>query len=247
MPIQKAVFLFYKAVRKIVRAAGLTKPVRRILGPLTGRLFLNLTTDNDGTFVIHGHRIVLASKGGYPPINMAMGKYEEETTRLLRRLTGPGMTVLDVGAHIGYYTLLAARQAGPEGKVYAFEPELENHALLLENIELNGYQNVVPVKMAVSDRTGTADLILTALDSGRHSMYHHGLPEQGSLAVETTTLDAFVESLDWPRIDLVKIDVEGAELSRLGGHGPDYPEKCWSEVDNGVQPIPPSECRGRSG
>jgi FkbM family methyltransferase len=127
------------------------------------------------------------------------------------------MVVVDVGAHVGYYTLLAAKQVGPTGKVYAFEADLDNHEILLKNIGINGYNNVVTVQIAVSDRSGRSTLYLTALDSGRHSMYHHGLPERGSTSVETTTLDSFLESEDWPRVDLMKIDVEGAEVTVLDG------------------------------
>ena len=71
--------------------------------------------------------------------------------------------------------------------------------------------------MAVSNRVGTGTLYLTALDSGRHSMYHHGLPERGQLAVETTTIDSYLGSKGWPRVDVAKIDVEGAEISVLEG------------------------------
>jgi len=150
-------------------------------------------------------------------LSMVMGRYEEETTRLFQSLVKPGMVFVDVGAHLGYYTLLAARQVGPAGKVYAFEPDPDNHAVLLRNIELNAYDNVVAARKAVSNQVGTATLYLTALDSGRHSMYQHGLPERGSVAVETTTMDFYLGSEGCPRVDLVKIDVEGAEVSVLEG------------------------------
>jgi FkbM family methyltransferase len=159
----------------------------------------------------------LASPGSYPPVDMAMGRYEPGTTRLFQEVVKPGTVVIDVGAHVGYYALLAARQVGPQGKVYAFEPEPANYALLLKNIELNGYGNIVAAGEAVSNRVGPATLFLTRLDSGRHSTYHHGLPEKGSVAVETTTLDAFLEAEGWPKVDLVKVDVEGAEWDVLEG------------------------------
>jgi FkbM family methyltransferase len=148
---------------------------------------------------------------------MAMDRYEPGTTRLFKETVNPGMVVVDIGAHVGYYTLLAAKQVGPKGKVYSFEPEQDNHALLLKNIAMNGYDNVVVTQMAVSDRMGSSTLYLADLDSGRHSMYQHGLPERGSTPVNTTTLDSFLASEEWPHIDLVKIDVEGAEVSVLDG------------------------------
>ena len=82
---------------------------------------------------------------------------------------------------------------------------------------MNGYENVVAARVAMSDRVGNSTLYLTALDSGRHSMYHHGLPERGEATVETMTVDSFLESEGWPSVDLIKIDVEGAEPAVLNG------------------------------
>jgi FkbM family methyltransferase len=127
------------------------------------------------------------------------------------------MVVVDVGAHVGYFSLLAARKVGPNGKVFSFEPDPINYELLQRNINLNGYTNVTAVNAAVADAIGTRTLFQTTLDSGRHSTYHHGLPENGSVEVDTWTLDTFLESKDWPTVDLVKVDVEGAEVDVLNG------------------------------
>jgi FkbM family methyltransferase len=113
--------------------------------------------------------------------------------------------------------LLAARRVGPEGKVYAFEPEPANYSLLVKNAASNGYENIVAVRKAVPNRVGSLTLYLTSLDNGRHSTYRHPLAQSGSEVVETTTLDAFLESEGWPRVDLVKVDVEGAEMDVLAG------------------------------
>ena len=207
----------YTIARKIATAAGLAKPLRKLIGPQAGRFVSNLTVDANRLSEVRGHRMFLASGGTYPPIAMATDKYEEETTRLFERLVKPGMVVVDVGSHVGYYALMAARQVGPAGRVYAFEPEPSNHELLLKNIELNGYTNVAATRKAVSSKVGEATLFLTALDNGRNSTYHHGLPEKGSVAVETTTVDAFLAAEGWPTVDLVKVDVEGAEMDVLAG------------------------------
>jgi FkbM family methyltransferase len=148
---------------------------------------------------------------------MAMDRYEVGTTRLLQQVIKPGMVVVDAGAHVGYYTLLAARHVAPAGKVYAFEPAPANFDLLLRNIQRNEYANVVAVNAALSKGAGQATLYLTGLDNGRHSLFRHGLPQQGSVVVQTTTLDAFLEAEGWPRVDLVKVDVEGAEADVLKG------------------------------
>jgi FkbM family methyltransferase len=215
--IQKMVFAVYGLIRTIVRATGLMGPVRRLVGPVAGRLLFKLSASGAELTQIQGHKMYLAPLGGYPPLDMVRDRYEPGTTRLFQDTVKPSMVVIDIGAHVGYFTLLAAKNTGTTGKVYSFEPEPNNHDLLTKNIEINEYQNIVATKMAVSDRTGSSELYLTALDSGRHSLFHHNLPEQGSAAVETTTLDFFLESQGWPQIDLIKIDVEGAEATVLDG------------------------------
>jgi len=74
------------------------------------------------------------------------GHYEKYETNLFKRVVSEGMTVVDLGANIGYYTLLAAKLVGRKGKVFAFEPGPDNFSLLLKNIEANGYDNVIPVQ-----------------------------------------------------------------------------------------------------
>ena len=213
----KLAYISSRALGKLVRAAGLIGPMRRLMGPSIGRLLFKLSSSGAGPTQVHGHKMYLACTGSYPPVNMAMARYEPGTTRLFEGMVKPGMVVIDIGAHVGYYTLIAAKLSGPTGRVYAFEPDKDNHTLLLKNIGLNGYENVVAARVAMSDRVGNSTLYLTALDSGRHSMYHHGLPERGEATVETMTVDSFLESEGWPSVDLIKIDVEGAEPAVLNG------------------------------
>jgi FkbM family methyltransferase len=127
------------------------------------------------------------------------------------------MIVIDAGAHVGYYSLLAARRVGPAGKVYAFEPDPANYQLLLDNIELNGYSNITAVNAALSNQEGHSTLFLTTLDTGRHSLYRQDLPLKGSVDVPATTLDAFLAAEGWPNVGLVKVDVEGSEADLLDG------------------------------
>lgn len=216
-PLQKLAYFAYFLARNSVRAVGLNRPLRAAIGPLVGRLVFKTALHASSPLMVHGHSMHLATHGGYPPIGMALGKYEEQTTKLFQRITRPGMVVIDAGAHVGYYTLLVARQVGEQGKVYAFEPEPTNFSLLQQNVALNGYGNVVATKAAVSNLVGSATLYLTSLDSGRHSTHRHGLPDGGAVAVAATTLDAFLKAQGWPVVDLIKVDVEGAELDVLEG------------------------------
>lgn len=84
--------------------------------------------------------------------------WEKYKTELFKKIITQGMTVVDIGASIGYYTLIAAKLVGKTGVVYAFEPEPCNYELLIKNIELNGFTNIVPIKKAVSNRHGKAKL-----------------------------------------------------------------------------------------
>ena len=156
MRLRRLAYAMYYALRKTARFSGQMGLMRRLVGPVVGRLLYSLSPGGAGPAQIHGHTMYLASSGSYPPLDMAMGRYEPETTRLFKETVKPGMVVVDIGAHVGYYTLLAAKQVGPDGKVYAFEPEPGNHALLLKNIGMNGYDNVVATPTTVAPLVGSA-------------------------------------------------------------------------------------------
>jgi len=143
------------------------------------------------------------------------GGWEALTTEMFKKVVKEGDVVVDLGANIGYYTLLAARLVGRRGKVYAFEPEPTNYSLLLKNIELNGYDNVVATQKAVSDAGGKVRLFVDNEDTGAHSIYQ---PEEEKefVEVEAVTLDDFFKDKDYP-INVIKMDVEGAEMAALSG------------------------------
>lgn len=166
---------------------------------------------------ILGHKMFLASKGRFPPMAMVMGQYEQMTTQLFESLVKPGMVVMDIGGHVGYYSMLAARKTGPTGRVYTFEPDLANFELLSKNVKINGYDNIVLINKAVSNSAGSATLHVSALDNGRHSIFDHKIPQNGSIEVETISLDTFLTSQGSPDVGLIKIDVEGAEQTVLDG------------------------------
>jgi FkbM family methyltransferase len=143
------------------------------------------------------------------------GRYEPEVTDFFRHVLRPGMTVFDIGANWGYFSLLAAALVGNQGRVFAFEPEPRNFALLQRNIRANGYTNIVAVPKAISNRQGTVTLFHDRRNLGGHSISEDCVPLKnrgGSVEVETTTLDEFVDALgEEKRVDLIKMDVQGAE------------------------------------
>jgi FkbM family methyltransferase len=152
-----------------------------------------------------------AHDSGQSIVDLLYDSYEPETTQFFESFLRPGMTVVDVGSHVGYFTLLSARLVGPEGKVYSFEPHPINFQLLVENVKRNGFRNVVFIRKAVSNKCGKCRLFLTPHSSRQHSIFSNVAQTKVYVEVETVTLDSFFASLGWPNVDLIKLDVEGAE------------------------------------
>ena len=138
------------------------------------------------------------------------GTYEREQTRLFERLVRPGDTVLDVGAHVGYYTLLASVLVGDSGRVHAFEPNPRNAEFLRRHLLANRRRNVRVEQLAVSDRAGAA-----RFDFGTGSGTGH-LADGGALEVHTVRLDDYCAERGLAP-SAIKIDVEGAETFVLDG------------------------------
>jgi FkbM family methyltransferase len=144
--------------------------------------------------------------------NFATGMYETDVTHLIRSIVLPKMTVVDLGANIGYYTLLASRLVGAPGRVYAFEPEAEAYSYLARNVGLNQCENVVVINKAAGSFSGTVNFIGQGPERGFvSSNAASGTP------VEQVSLDAFFAEISWPPIDVVKMDTEGTEEKVLLG------------------------------
>lgn len=138
-----------------------------------------------------------------------LGTFEAEEQERFRRLVRPGMRVYDLGANVGFYTLLASRLVGPTGHVVAVEPLPRNLQFLRRHVALNRAANVDVVAAAVADRPGTGHFTQSAGAS------ENRLGADGTLAVEMTTLPALAERFGPP--DVIKMDVEGAEALVLRG------------------------------
>ena len=158
-------------------------------------------------------------------------EYERWETRALRRLVRPGWRALDVGANVGYYTLLLANLVGPTGNVWSFEPAADTFASLERNVGLNPKSSarIRLLRLALSDREGSASLVTGT---------HHGLARLGEAAdagaepVSVTTLDRLLEHEGRPQVDLIKVDIEGAEGRLLDGAAATL-ERCrpWLMVE----------------
>ena len=143
-------------------------------------------------------------------LRVLLGSYEPEQTALFLRHVGPGGVLLDVGAHVGFYTMLGSRLVGPSGEVWAFEPDPTNVRYLREHVLVNRAGNVHVEQTAVADTEGAARF------GGGSGSGTGRLTGGGYLEVQTVTLDAFC---DRERITptAMKIDVEGAEVGVLEG------------------------------
>lgn len=119
---------------------------------------------------------------------------------------------------MGFYTLKAAKEVGNSGQVIAIEPEDKNYRLLTWNIRINKYENITPVKLALSDFEGKAPFFIKAR-SCSHSLIRKTwiTPIVDSTKVTVTTLDNLLQKLNIEKVDLLKINVEGAELAVLKG------------------------------
>lgn len=140
-----------------------------------------------------------------------LGLYEKDKSKHFAAHIKPGQVVYDVGAHVGYYALLAAIRVGRNGRVWAFEPVPENFAFLQQHVELNQISNITCMQMAVARASGTTHFRLGGTRSTGK------LSAEGELAVATLCLDDLVSASRALPPDVIKIDVEGAELEALQG------------------------------
>lgn len=186
--------------------------------PVVIRTYHFLTRKFIGEDVIsvnaHGQKMYVNATFGLTLLSTGTYQSEKLMTTLFTKLITKGTTVIDVGAYVGYYTLLAAQATGDRGKVFCFEPEPSNYALLLKNIEANSYNNVVLVQKAVINRIGVVKLFVAKDPSGHSTVCQN--PHQVAISVDCTTLDDFFFGREYP-IQVIKIDVEGAEMTVLEG------------------------------
>jgi FkbM family methyltransferase len=208
-------FQFYSFIRKLLptdtlsllRSFALIRRISAIIGPKElqhVRLGGNL----------QGYQMFLPRKWVY---SMGQGNYEPDTMQAVAQYVKKGMRVIDVGSHIGYVTLLCRKYIGEQGEIICFEPLAENRKILYENLRLNHLDSTIRVEpLALSDK-----LSLMVLHKGEHNalatLQQHNWVDRGSQVTPTCDLDSYLELLNWPRIDFVKIDIEGEESAAIRG------------------------------
>ena len=171
-----------------------------------------------GKVTMEGHTIFFDPNDKVLSETFSRAEYEKATTDAVKRLVKPGMNVINIGANVGYFTLLMARLVGPSGRVFAFEPFQNTAGYLQKNVDANGYANVEVHVKAVSNKKGTADFWVGG--SSTHSFLSElktqKYPELTRVRVGTTTIDDFLRGRD-TRIDFVMMDAEGSEKYILEG------------------------------
>jgi FkbM family methyltransferase len=209
----------------MVSATNIQRLTRRV--PLPGRTVRTLLERWDHVISYPPAPLLASSRSGrerfeirdfheYVQRNIYfLGYYEFWETRLVQELLRPGDTFVDVGANLGWFTLLAARCVGAAGRVFAFEPSPDVYEHLRENLRLNGSHNVTAEQLALFNRGGVALLSHSRpRHSGTASLFNK---DPLAREVEVVTLDEYRSRLQIGAIRLIKIDVEGAEMEVLLG------------------------------
>jgi FkbM family methyltransferase len=143
------------------------------------------------------------------------GREEGHMASLFKAAVAPGDVVLDIGGYLGYFTLLAARGAGPEGRVIVVEANPQSQELLQRNIERNGFADRIAIhRTAVAGAPGTATFYSDASDGSQSGLTR---PDDvaGTYQVPVATIDSLLEGE--PPLDVIKIDIEGGEVGALAG------------------------------
>lgn len=208
------------AIRAISALFGLSRI------PLLRRLWGGVVAASaPESVMIGGHRIYLDAGDA---LRLSLnGEYDPYFSRVFREQIHPGMVVYDIGAHIGYFTLMAGKALRGDGRVYAFEPDENNAGILRRNADVNGYHigaagaQVWVTRSAAWCHAGTVDLFRASDCSGGHRLYG-GKEKRERQVVPCFAVDDIVKPCEWPELvyrlpDVIKMDIEGAEHGALLG------------------------------
>ncbi|QND51520.1 FkbM family methyltransferase [Phyllobacterium sp. 628] len=146
--------------------------------------------------------------------HIVSGAYEPNVTRVFKEFVKPGMRVIDIGANVGYFSMLSASLVGHAGRVLSVEPNVENGRLLAASRDANAFTQIEILLTAVSDRTDVLSLSGSA-SNGTTATVFSGQSLEIKRLVPCVRLDDVLH--EWNRVDFVKIDIEGAEYKALNG------------------------------
>ncbi len=200
-----------KSIRKIIN-----KKQSNVKKYLNSQKIFYLT--KMGPIEVHGNKMYLQNKSYQSDCLLNRGFFERLGTKLVLDKIKKEEVVIDLGANIGYYTLLFAKIVGNKGKVFAFEPDPDNFKFLKKNVDKNNFMNVQLEQKAVSNTNGTTKLFLNEGNKGAHRIYHSELAGNEYKEVKVITLDSFFKKMKVDqKIDFIKMDIEGSEFEALKG------------------------------
>ena len=165
---------------------------------------------------IHGATVVLNPTDPVVSGALHFGVYEKAETRFFQSACRDGMTFLDVGANLGYYTALAARAVGPNGRVLAVEPDPDSFGYLEQTIAANAIGNVKAFPVAASAAHAMLPMYISTDNRGDNRLYASD-EERPQVEVEARPLDALLRESKIETVDLIKIDVQGYEPKVIAG------------------------------
>jgi len=184
-------------------------PLRQITNWTIRQLLPKELQFGDATVVLNPHDPVVSGA-------LHFGVYEKAETRFFETACRDGITFLDVGANIGYYTALAARAVGPNGRVIAIEPDPDSYHYLEQTIAANAVGNVQSFAVAASDTPATLPLYISADNRGDNRLYASS-EDRPQVEVEARPLDALLQENKIGTVHLIKIDVQGYEPQVIAG------------------------------
>ena len=173
--------------------------------------------------VVPGDVLMLLDPLEWTQTELLMGVPQEpKTAEKIRQLVNPGDTVVDVGAHVGWLSLIAAREAGEDGQVIAIDPQPYNCERLLENAAANGLENVLVIAGAIGSTSDTIALPhQVPTDKARLSLNGNGANDTAlKVVVPMYTLQQILEMTGVKSVKLLKVDVEGFEKQVFLGAKP---------------------------
>ena len=201
-----------------MRSNSLIKTLRNLIKRVYGKIIRLTTPDGSARKIRYGFlkglKWIISS--GYS--QYWMGTYEPEIAEKFVKYAKRSNVIYDIGAHIGYYTLLASKFTEPDGKIFAFEPLPGNLQQLKRHVEINNRSNVVLIEKAVSIKTGKT-LFTNSGNNVANSICENSPMFQfgQSIEVKTCTLDDLLLNGDLLPPQLIKMDIEGAEFDALRG------------------------------
>ena len=194
---------------KIYRVGSLFPPLKALMNMVIRSMIPESINIGEGKLILNQSDVAVSGA-------LALGMFEKQELKIFREQIRPGMTIVDIGANIGLYTLISGKRVGSSGKVFAFEPVQENFSFLQKNISANHLDNVIPLEMALAEEIGERIIYIAKDNKGHHSLSDDSGKNEG-VKITTDTLDNILKRYGSPKIDLIKMDIEGAEVLALEG------------------------------